>query len=337
VEQALDFLQKGADVRTFLDEGQLAPGGDLAEKAREARAADVVLVFFSRQSLPSRWPRSQWEDALVKEPEEEGVRIAFLRCDDCNPPKVLENQFDLTGRRLDGLRALKRWIRGGQAAYVAPSPDAEVVAIAVADRPGMEVVDRLAIAEEAMRVCAEDFDAVMRLHCPGRSLTAVMGDLGWQLGLDLDGDAESNLERLETFCSARRLLVVLEAPDDAVAEALVFGGRCSTILSMEAGAPPDDPLQQAQRALNDATLDWLELCRLARQGRQITTNRGRLAECYELMQRWHALAEEKGDREAANEAAKELFWLLQKWGQSEEAMELEGERAKRYDEQMRLF
>ena len=65
------------------------PGQDLAGKAREARMADVALALFSRASLPPRWGRAQWEDALVKEPAEEGVRIGFVTCDDCAPPRVL--------------------------------------------------------------------------------------------------------------------------------------------------------------------------------------------------------------------------------------------------------
>jgi hypothetical protein len=87
------FLELGTDVRVFLEEGALRPGQDLAEKAREARVADIVLVLFSHNSLPARWPRSQWEDALVREPAEEGVRIGFVKCDDCKPPQVLKPQI----------------------------------------------------------------------------------------------------------------------------------------------------------------------------------------------------------------------------------------------------
>jgi hypothetical protein len=249
----------------------------------------------------------------------------------------LQNQFDLTGRRLDGWRALKRWIRGGTGLYTPPASEVELVAMAVADRPGMEVVDSIGLAEDTLRACAEDFDATLRLHCPGRTLTALAGDLAWQLGLKLDGDAESNLEKLEAFCVQRRLLVLLEAPPVEVAEALVFGGRCSTILSTEAGPAPTDPLHDAQKALNGAAQDWQELCRLARQGRQIATNRDRLAECYELMQQWHTMAEERGDRDAANESARELVWILESWGRTEEAVSVESHRAREYDEQMRLF
>lgn len=335
--QTVDFLQKGADVRVFLSDGEMPAGGDLAEKAREARAAEIALVFFSRNSLPPRWPRAQWEDALVNEPAAEGIRIAFLKCDDCNPPKVLQNQFDLTGRRLDGLRALKRWIRGASGSYTLPGPEVEVIAMAIADRPGVEIIDSLALAEETLRACAADFDATLRLHCPGRSLTALAGDLGWQLGLKLDGDYESNLDRLEAFCNSRRLLILLEEPDDAVSEALVFGGRCSTLISTESGPPSADPLHQAQRLLNGGAAEWEEVCRMARLGRQITGKWGRVAECYELMQQWNALAEQRGDLDAAAEAAREMIWILQHWGRDEEAGQLESHRAREYDQQMSLF
>jgi hypothetical protein len=98
-----EFLERGASVRVFLDEGEIVSGEDLISKARQGRMADIVVVFFSRDSMPSRWPRAQWEDALVKEPAAEGVRIAFLRCDDCHTPKVLTPQFDAKQ-----LRELKR-------------------------------------------------------------------------------------------------------------------------------------------------------------------------------------------------------------------------------------
>src|SRR3954447_21593798 len=134
------LMERGADVRIFLHEGEMQPGGDLAEKAREGRMADIVIVFFSRDSMPSRWPRVQWEGALVTEPAEEGVRIAFVKCDDCIPPRVLAPLFEASR-----LREVKRWIRAGAAGDPASEPassefsaDLEVLGIAIADRPGAE-------------------------------------------------------------------------------------------------------------------------------------------------------------------------------------------------------
>ena len=148
------FLERGAEVQVFLEEGKMWAGQDLAEKAREARMAEVVLVLFSRDSMPSPWARAKWEDALLKEPAEEGVRIGFVRCDDCVPPRVLLPRFELAGAPTKGLRELKRWIRRPTATYVPPdSPrssgceaDLEVLGIAVGDRPGAEMVSSLAVA-----------------------------------------------------------------------------------------------------------------------------------------------------------------------------------------------
>ena len=170
--------------------------------------ADLVLVFFSRASLPSRWPRAQWEDALVNEPAEEGVRIAFVRCDDCVPPRVLSPMFEA-----NRVRDIKRWVRDappGDAPAPEHVPDLEVLGIAIADRAGKETTPSYALADEFARVFRPDFDAVVRLETGERRLAAIAGDLGGQLGLRLEGGLPDNLERLRTFCEAKRLLIVQE-------------------------------------------------------------------------------------------------------------------------------
>ena len=259
VERAAAFLERGADVRVFLEEGGLEPGADLAAKAREGRMADLVLVFFSRASLPPRWPRSQWEGALVTEPAAEGVRIAFVRCDDCVPPRVLAPLFEAVR-----LRDIKRWVRGsapGETAAAADSADLEVLGIAIADRAGKETTPRIRIAGEFARVFRPDFDAVIRLETGDRRLAALAGDLGAQLGLRLESGLPENLERLRAFCEARRLLIVHEGGE--VPE-LVFGGQTSTLVCEEAGEPSPDPLRPIH-AVFDTAEDWAVLCQAARQ------------------------------------------------------------------------
>ncbi|MCX6628873.1 MAG: toll/interleukin-1 receptor domain-containing protein [Candidatus Solibacter sp.] len=330
-ERLAALLERGADVRVFLDEGQMPDGADLAEKAREARMADIVLVLFSRNSLPSRWPRAQWEDALVKEPAAEGVRIAFLKCHDCIPPKVLTPMFDAAR-----LRDVKRWVRGSEAGEPPAaefSADLEVLGIALADRPGTETVPGIALAREFARGFASDFDAVLRLDCATGTLADMAGDLAWQMGLHLEGELTDNLEHLRIFCSARRFLVLLEgaAPAD-----LIFGGRCSTLISTEPGEPSPDGLRQLARAF-DAVEDWTEACRLARQARRVAHDQFRLAECFEIMTQWRAMAEEHDDRPVVDEASRELVWILDGWGRTEEARQLEQSRAMEFDEQLPLF
>jgi TIR domain len=330
-ERLAALLERGADVQVFLDEGQMPDGADLAEKAREARMADLVVVLFSRNSLPSRWPRAQWEDALVTEPAAEGVRIAFLKCDDCIPPRVLTPMFDVVR-----LRDVKRWVRGSEAGEPPAaelSADLEVLGIAIADRPGTETVQSIALARAFARCFSADFDAVLHLDCATGTLADMAGDLAWQVGLHLEGELASNLEHLRVFCAARRFLVVLEggAPAD-----LIFGGRCSTLISTEAGAPSVDSLRQVARAF-DTVEDWTEACRLARQARRVAHEQFRLAECFEIMTQWRAMAEEHGDRTAADEASRELVWILEGWGRTEEARQLEQTRAMEFDEQLPLF
>src|SRR4029079_4176468 len=140
--------------------GQLRPGEDLATKAREARVADLILVLFSRKSLPPRWRREQWEDAFINEPKEENVRIAFARCDDCVPPRVLAPMFDLSGQSLKALRQVKRWVRGALPGAGLAVPELDLLGIAIADRSGRETVESAAIALEFVDAFRQDFDGV---------------------------------------------------------------------------------------------------------------------------------------------------------------------------------
>jgi hypothetical protein len=344
------FLERGADVRVFLEEGEMQAGEDLAAKAREGRMADVVLVLFSRSSMPSRWPRAQWEGPLVSEPAAEGVRIGFVKCDDCAPPRVLAPQFEYDGLNLRGLRQLKRWVRDRAATYRPPvefrsgyegrlEADLEILGIAIADRPGAETIGSIALAFEFVQAFGEDFDEVFRVESAGRTLAALAGDLAAQLGMRLEGDLPSNLDRLGEFCSARRFLVLMDGVHEPPPQ-LIFGGRCSTLIVSEAGPEAStDALRPIQRALSsrDLALEWAELCAMARLGRRLAHEQGRMAECFELMQQWHTAAGEEDDRAALSESAREMVWILEGWGRTEEAERLEYRPATEFDEQIRLF
>ena len=326
------FIERGADVRVLLDGGEIEPGEDLAEKARQALGSDMALLLFSRDSLPSRWPRAQWEGALVNEPAEAGVRIAFVRCDDCVPPRVLAPMFEA-----NALRVIKRWARGHMPAPLGESAhdgDLEVLGIAIADRPGADTAADEAAARRFVHAFRHDFDAVLELECGTRSLAALAGDLGAQLALRLEGDAESNLERLREFCDARRLLILLK---DAGAAPLEFEGRTSTLRFPGAVAEPrDESIRGIQRALRERASDWTDYCRLARLGRRLTREAGRIAECHEMMAQWHAAAEARNDLKTLDESARELVWILESWGRPDEAYRLDYLRVTEFDEQMGL-
>jgi TIR domain len=331
-ERIAAFIERGAAVRILLDPGEMLPAEDLAEKARQAQGSDMALALFSRTSLPSRWPRAQWEDALVNEPAAEGMRIAFVKCDDCIPPRVLTPLFEV-----NALRAIKRWARG----HLPPpysgaprDPDLEVLGIAIADRPGTEQIASDSVAEQFISAYRHDFDAVLSVDCGERSLAAITGDLATQLGLRLEGAAESNLARLQVFCAERRFLIVLRDPQ---APGLRFDGRASTLLvSTAVTEPEDESIRGIQRALRHAAGGWAEYSRLARLGFRLTRDAGRLAECYEILQSWRETAEMVGDRAILDESARELVWILHSWDRTEEANDLDYRRACEFDEQMIL-
>jgi hypothetical protein len=80
----------------------------------------------------------------------------------------------------------------------------------------------------------------------------------------------------------------------------------------------------------------MELSRLARLGFRLTRDAGRMAECYEILQRWREAAEVVGDRAVLDESARELVWILDSWDRTEEARALDYRRACEWDEQMTL-
>ena len=82
--------------------------------------------------------------------------------------------------------------------------------------------------------------------------------------------------------------------------------------------------------------DAAEACRLARQARRVAHDQFRLAECFEIMTQWRAMAEERNDRAAVDEATRELVWILEGWGLTAEARQLEQTRAMEFDEHMQV-
>ena len=299
--------------------------------------ADIVVVLFSRESLPPRWPRAQWEDALVHEPAAEEVRIAFFKCDVCVPPRVLSHVFD---RRQ--IRELKRWVRGRGASFEPPAearyPDADLewLGVSLADAPGWNGWT-IPLSPSSLRALMSTIStrswsssAAIGAWLPWRGTAA-------QIGLRLEGELGENLVRLADFCAAHRFLLILDAAEGDGPEQLQFGGRCSTLISSGRWPlQPPGPLREAQSALARLTGPWDEICRQARLGRRLTREQGRMAECYELMQNWHAAAERQGDRTVLEESAREIVWILEAWGRTEEARSVDYRRANDYDDQMML-
>jgi hypothetical protein len=241
---------------------------------------------------------------------------------------------------------LKRWVRAG--AYSEPAlhnPDlaerVEALGAAIADRPGTAAIESPALALEFARIFREDFDGVIRLECGGRSMAALAGDLAAQLGLRLAGDLDANLAALRNFCADRRYLIWLEGASADEAARLAPQRGSSALISTEPRpeAPPDDEsLRDIQHIFRHPGVvdDWPELCRLARQGLRLASQQARLAESFELIEQWHALAETRGDRRILEESAREMVWILEGWDRLEDARRIEFRRATEWSDQMAL-
>jgi hypothetical protein len=346
-DRIASFLEACGDARVFLAEGEIGPNEDLLTKAREAHTADVILVLFSQHCALPPGTRSQWERVLVEEPRAKGVRIGFVQCDDGVPPRTLLPRFDCRGLAPNGLRKLKRWVRDRAATWLpaesvgftGAQSELDDLGSAIADRPGVRSTGGAALAYAFVRAYAEDFDEVFRLECAGRTPAALAGDLGAQIGLRLESDLPDNLEKLREFCSARRFLVLLEDPEGVHAGLFTFGGNCSTLIVAESG-PMESLCAESLRAIQHQFAhpggDWSDLCRLARIGRRIARDQNRIAELYELLLKWYALAEARGDRQVLDESAREMVWVLEGWGRFDEASQLERRRVTEFGEQMTL-
>jgi hypothetical protein len=162
-----------------------------------------------------------------------------------------------------------------------------------------------------------------------------------QLGLRLEGDLQRNLAGLRNFCSARRYLLWLEGASAEETGQMGPGQGSSTLISSEPRSespPEDESLRDIQYTFEHPGMvdDWAELCRLARLGLRLAGEQGRLAESFELLERWHAMADARADRSILEESAREMVWILEGWDRLEEARRLEHRRATQYADQMAL-
>jgi hypothetical protein len=250
------FLERGAGIEFLLEEGAMPPGGDLIAKVEEGLSADVVLVLFSPEAVPPRWPLERWKSVLWEQAADAGTALATLLCRDAKFPDLLrrKNFFDLRQNRLAGFRAVKRWLMSlsplPQPASFAPArqpsfaerdAEMEILCGLLADAPGMAVLEAAAgagktvLALEFVRRHREDFDAVFWLTCGARSAAALAGDLAAQLGARLDRDLESNLNELRRLCARHRCLLVLDDAEADTAAVLAPRGRTSVLLSTRGG------------------------------------------------------------------------------------------------------
>jgi hypothetical protein len=249
-----EFLERGASVRVFLEDGEIGPGETIVSKAADGLQAAIILLILSPDSAPARWVRRDWEPVLLDQPRREGVKVATVLARSCEFPALLRRDafFDLALDRLGAFREIKRWLLGlepgrrdlefepaRQMGADACSQEMERLRQGLADAPGTAVLTgraQTALALEFARQSKRDFEGLVWLSCTGQTLASLAGEMASQLGMSLEGDVDANLRELGRFCAQRRLLIVLDDASDE-AERLAPGGSSSALL-VKRGAGP---------------------------------------------------------------------------------------------------
>jgi hypothetical protein len=80
--------------------------------------------------------------------------------------------------------------------------------------------------------------------------------------------------------------------------------------------------------------DWPLASKLARRALTWAKAQDRLAEAFEILQDWQRAAEQHGDRRVLEDCAWEQIWILEHWGRTREAGEIDRTRREQYADQM---
>jgi hypothetical protein len=80
--------------------------------------------------------------------------------------------------------------------------------------------------------------------------------------------------------------------------------------------------------------DWPLASKLARRALTWAKAQDRLAEAFEILQDWQRAADQQGDRRVLEDCAWEQIWILEHWGRTSEARELDTIRREHYADQM---
>jgi hypothetical protein len=312
-----EFLEFGCDVVCYSEEGLIRAGEDLIGKAAQGLACDVLVLLLSPASSPARWRREQWEPILFDEARRTGVEVMTVLLGDCVYPPLLgrRNFIDAKANDLAAMRLLKRWIWEKEHGSVHPltpefSTGLEDLYCRLADQAGV-VETGGAAASRFAREARQEFEAVLWVHCRGRSLAQNAGELGSQLGLKLDGTAEQNCRAIQDLLSRRRCLLVLDSPGPDAVAALIPQGRTSTLMTL-------DPVSVVETPESLAYAQGL-------------VSTGRYAEAYELLYRL------LNSGVAPENCARELTWICLHWDRVEEANSLRFHYGPQPSEQLSLF
>ena len=301
-------------------EAVLRPGLDLVDATERAIGAEMALVFLSPRSVPASWKLERWKPIFFDKVEEFGSLLGVVLLEDCRFPELLRRRcfFDARSDADNEARRIRRWLLRPHRL-----PAATIPASPPSDCPGL--FDKPFAESESLVLSHEnDFEAVYRVDCEGRSDAGVLGDLGHTMGLCLPKTLQENRAALQEESAKHRWLFLVAHPTPAHRELLNWGGLASMIFLTD--APPRNRSSRAEieaafltpvrdealcaLLLPDAVaalpeLPQREMLRLAWAIVKVLQSAQRYAEAVELLE-W---MEPNAGTRARTDIQRELSWL----------------------------
>jgi hypothetical protein len=290
-----EYIRVNLPFEVSCDEGVIGPGFDLLEATERALSAEVALVLLSPASVPKVWDRKTWEPVFIDTPKKFQTLLGFVLVSECRFPALLRREKFFEADT--AAREIKRWLLRPFESLRPAGVVAEELR-GVVDRPGI-VVDRpgIVVGGDPGEECAEDFEAVYRFDCRGRTRVGLMGDVCCALGLQ-------GREALIEWCRGHRVLFVMTGVGEH--DWFAPGGLASVILTdgelagcVQSGAA--DAVRSFHRARGGDALraGWIAV--------RILKVQERAEEVAEVLAEMARLA--RGDGDAVAKIERELFWI----------------------------
>jgi hypothetical protein len=270
---------------------------DLIEATERALSADAAVVLLSPSSVPKIWDRKVWEPVFFGQPK---PLLGFVLVSDCKFPALLRREvfFDATRDVAAIARDIKRWLLRPHQLLRPSAPVIEELR-ALLEGPGSASGIEPEIAVQFANECADDFEAVYRFDCKGRSRAGVIGDIGSALGLQ-------NRAAITEWFAGHRVLLLIAGVREEDRDFATPGGLGSVIFTAPGDLPGCAPnrVGDAVRSFQETLLlldGWLAVGMLKAQERR--------EEVLEVLGQMASAAQQTGDAGALARIERELFWI----------------------------